>query len=400
MLRSNVFMTVLAVLAMTVASRSAVGAGYEYDADAGHVPPGGGVLGDPGNTKLTDGIADGINWISSPQWAGVQDPTFVPGDLAGDSGLPQPRLNFDFGTSSPLDSLEITYLVDADAKIHAPDSVTVSFSNGGSPFGGNIVSTGFDNSLDNLPTSGDGAIRILTIPLGGVVADSLRLDFLNDFEWTALGEINVVGAPEPPLTFGYVYGDAGHLPPAGGVLGDPSLTKLTDGIADGINWINSPQWVGIQDPAFIPGDLSGDTQLPQPRIVFTLAESTPLASVEITYLVDHDAKIDAPDAVTVSFSDGGSAFGGEIVSLDFDGSPDNLPNSADGAIRTLTIDLGGVTADSVQLDFLNDFEWTALGEIKFNAVVIPEPSTFLLAVCGGIGMMLIRRRDQRRRVSN
>ena len=103
-----------------------------------------------------------------------------------------------------------------------------------------------------------------------------------------------------------------------------------------------------------------------------------LASVAITYLVDDEAKVHAPDAVVVSFSDGGSPFGDDIASFDFDNSDDNATDPVGiGAIRTLTVDLGGVSADKVRLDFLNDFEWTGIMEVSFTPV--PEPSTWLLA---------------------
>jgi hypothetical protein len=193
----------------------------------------------------------------------------------------------------------------------------------------------------------------------------------------------VMPPPLPPISYVYESNSAvAHAPPGGGVLGDPGRTKLIDGAASNTNWLNPPdQWVGSQDPAFVPDNLAGDTELPQPRVEFTFDSPRPLASVTITYMVENDAKIYAPDYVVASFSSGGGAFGGDVVGSDFDNTPDGFPNPptvAEGAIRMLTLDLGGVVADKVRLDFFNDFEWTAIGEVSFTAV--PEPSTYAFAL--------------------
>jgi hypothetical protein len=215
----------------------------------------------------------------------------------------------------------------------------------------------------------------------------------NYFEYHA----PAVTPPTPPISYTYETNSAiAHGPPGGGVLGDPARTKLIDGVADNINWLNGVgQWVGVQDPAFNPAIPAGDTELPQPRIDFSFATAQPLASVKITYLVEDEAKIVAPDSVVVSFSNGGSPFGNEIASFAFDNSDDLDPDLADGAIRMLTLDLGGVTADKVRLEFFNDFEWTAIGEVQFTA--IPEPSMGALLLVSGlaVGAGTWRRRRSR-----
>lgn len=172
----------------------------------------------------------------------------------------------------------------------------------------------------------------------------------------------------PPKPYRYETDpELANPPAAGGVLGDVLGTKLTDGIASDPNWLTGGQFVGSQDPFFVPADLAGDSELPQPRVEFTFESPQPLQSVEITYLVDDEAKIYAPDAVSVSFSTAGSAFGGDIADFGFDDSDDLASEPVGiGAIRTLNVALGGVLADRVRLDFFNDFEWTAIGEIKFN----------------------------------
>jgi hypothetical protein len=204
---------------------------------------------------------------------------------------------------------------------------------------------------------------------------------------------NAPPGPPPPTIGSYVYETNSALanPRAGsGVLGDTALTKLTDGIASDRNWLTGGQWVGTQDPAFVPANLAGDTELPQPRVTFVVDPAQPLDSVTITYLVDLDAKISAPDYAVVSFSLDGSEFGSEIVDFGFDNSPDGFPTVGEGAIRTLTIPLGGIAADRVRLDFFNDYEWTAIGEVQFAAV--PEPSTGILLAIGAAGIALVAKR--------
>lgn len=201
----------------------------------------------------------------------------------------------------------------------------------------------------------------------------------------------------PPLPISYTYETNPAIangPTAGALLGDPGLTKLTDGIANDPNWLTGGQLVAAQDPAFVPANLAGDTELPQPRVDFSFAASQMLQSVSITYLVDDEAKVHAPDYVVVSFSDAGSPLGGDIASFDFDNSDDNAADPVGmGAIRTLTVDLGGVSADKVRLDFFNDFEWTGIMEVSFTPV--PEPSTWLLAALGVAGMAAFGRRKSR-----
>jgi hypothetical protein len=206
-------------------------------------------------------------------------------------------------------------------------------------------------------------------------------------------EYHATAAPLPPISYTYESNSAiAHAPPAGGALGDPGRSKLIDGVANNANWLSGDtQWVGVQDPAFVPANLAGDTELPQPRIEFSFDSSKLLSSVAITYLVDDEAKLVAPDSVVVSFSNGGSAFGSEVASFGFDNSDDNLADPVGtGAIRTLTLDLGGVAADKVRLDFFNDFEWSAIGEVSFTAV--PEPSSVVMCLLGGWGLLAVARR--------
>ena len=251
--------------------------------------------------------------------------------------------------------------------------------------------------------SGDNLEYEYQIPRGVFGVDSFFTSVQSEF---GSGDVSPDGAgnffeyhapvvPPPPISYAYETNAAiAHGPPGGGVLGDPARTKFIDGVADNINWLTGvDQWVGVQDPAFVPANLAGDTELPQPRVEFSFASAQPLASVKITYLVDDEAKIVAPDSVVASFSNSGSAFGDEVVSFGFDNSDDLDADLADGAIRMLTLDLGGITADKVRLDFFNDFEWTAIGEVQFTAV--PEPSTGALLAVGATAAAIALRRRRR-----
>src|SRR6185436_11692878 len=129
------------------------------------------------------------DWRSG--YAGSQEPTGQ-----GNSGRFQPRVTFDLGRLASVRSVSISYMVDQSAGIHAPDRVTVSFSTNGPSgvFGRAVISTGFDDSPDGNPTTYFGARRTLTVDLGGTWANAVRLDFLNDREWTFLSEVSFTAA--------------------------------------------------------------------------------------------------------------------------------------------------------------------------------------------------------------
>lgn len=230
---------------------------YELDAQLANPPASAGVLGDVLGNKLNDGIADDANWLTGGQFVGTQDPMFVPGELAGDNELPQPRVEFTFESAQTLQSVEITYLVDDEAKINAPDAVSIAFSQGGAAFGGDIASFDFDDADDEAELAvGDGAIRTLNVGLGGVVADQVRLDFLNDFEWTAIGEIS------------WVFGIVGDIDQSGSLdIADLDVIQaaVTGGTTDAQYDYNGSGDVNYDDVLFWVNDLAktwvGDANL-------------------------------------------------------------------------------------------------------------------------------------------
>jgi hypothetical protein len=164
-------------------------ADYEYDGNPAVAHPISGQYPDATGTLLTDGNLGTSDWRSG--YAGSQEPT-----AQGDTGRFQPRVTFDLGGLHSVRSVTITYMVDQSAGIHAPDSVAVSFGTGGvgGAFGGTITSTGFNNATDSQPATYFGDVRTLTIDLGGATANAVRLDFLNDREWTFLSEVSFKSA--------------------------------------------------------------------------------------------------------------------------------------------------------------------------------------------------------------
>ncbi|HUR45081.1 MAG TPA: CotH kinase family protein, partial [Candidatus Saccharimonadales bacterium] len=164
-------------------------ADYEYEGDgtiAHVISP---TYPDLNGTLLTDGNLGTSDWRTG--YAGSQEP-----NSQGNSGRFQPRVTFDLGNLTMVRSVTITYMADQSAGIYAPDQVAVSFStNGmGGVFSGAVISTAFDDSPDGNPTTYFGARRTLTIDLGGALANAVRLDFLNDREWTFLSEVSFTGA--------------------------------------------------------------------------------------------------------------------------------------------------------------------------------------------------------------
>jgi hypothetical protein len=154
---------------------------------------------------LTDSIVGGNNWLTTPsQYLGWADPGYVVVDAGVDSAVPQPQLTFDFGGSYFLDSVTIHYIVDYPpgtlrANLRAPDSMTATFSATGAngPFGGDLIETGFDDGPEGSGTAGVGEARSLTMNLGNVAANAMRLDFRTDGEWLFLGELTFHGTAVP-----------------------------------------------------------------------------------------------------------------------------------------------------------------------------------------------------------
>jgi len=192
-------------------------------------------------------------------------------------------------------------------------------------------------------------------------------------------------ASQPAATnLAYVPGttydiDAG-TPPGAGVYDDPSETKLTDAVigSTGASPWGSDEWVGWQTV--------------DPIVTFDLNETQRLDTLLVDYLVSQRVGIRAPDSVTVEFSQDGVDFTSiaSIVSTAFNDF-DPTPADFTGWNRRIVVDLDDTQAQYVRLTFANDETWTFLGEVQFIEQ-IPEPSSFLLAALGLVGLAFFARR--------
>lgn len=130
---------------------------------------------------------------------------------------------------------------------------------------------------------------------------------------------------------------------------DPDRTKLTDGETVPDSWWSpgSPSPLGaevgwIQNPA--------NPDVPHPAITFDFGEGKYVDSVSINYVLWPDAGVRAPNEVRVSYSMNGEEFTGEEIFQGFDGSDSEYGYTM--FTRNLTLDLDGMPARFVRLDFL------------------------------------------------
>lgn len=151
------------------------GVAYRYAGGSGAHPsyPDGAV-----RQKLTDGKI-GAGQFNDGHWLGFHRSTAVS----------RPSVIFDFGRPTDVKSVQIIYGVNhTPGGIHAPDRVTVSFSDNGVEFNDDKTFTPFDDSPDGLGTFQIDRRRAQFSPHGRM-ARFARLDFENDGEWTFLTEV-------------------------------------------------------------------------------------------------------------------------------------------------------------------------------------------------------------------
>jgi Domain of unknown function (DUF4434) len=170
----------------------------------------------------------------------------------------------------------------------------------------------------------------------------------------------------------YVYenppGTAFHssaLDPGNTVLTDGATGSLTDG--PGSAFANGT-WVGFSNDTAEGG--------PQPRVVLDLGGVFDVDSVEVFYLVSALPFIFAPqpvpgvaDAVTVETSTDGLAFSAVASSNNFATIAQDQAISA-FEVRSVVLDLGGISAGYIAVDVRTPFTFTFLGEVRvFEALL-------------------------------
>ena len=102
-----------------------------------------------------------------------------------------PIITFDLGESYDLSSVLIDFDVSHAAGVHAPDSVTVEFSDNGATFGSPVASTNFN---DFGGSASVGWNRRQSIDVTGRTARYVRLTFANTDAWTFLSEVRFSGS--------------------------------------------------------------------------------------------------------------------------------------------------------------------------------------------------------------
>ncbi len=139
---------------------------------------------DPKGKKLVN-QSKGSARFNDGQWVGFR--------FAGSQ--PQPRIDFDMGKKIPLRSLKIVYGVNHEpGSIHAPASITVSFSNNGQQFGNAVKYSKFDNHPDGLGLYGIEA-RTVELNLPEQQSRFVRIDFQGKQGWVFLSEISISSNP-------------------------------------------------------------------------------------------------------------------------------------------------------------------------------------------------------------
>jgi len=155
------------------------------------------------------------------------------------------------------------------------------------------------------------------------------------------------------------------LDPGNTILTDGATGSLTDG--PGSAFANGT-WVGFSNNSAEGG--------PQPRVVLDLGGVFDVDSVEVFYLVSATPFIFAPqpvpgvaDAITVETSSDGVNFSAVASSNNFATIAEDQAISA-FEVRSVVLDLGGISASHIAIDVRTPFTFTFLGEVKvFKALL-------------------------------
>ncbi len=182
----------------------------------------------------------------------------------------------------------------------------------------------------------------------------------------------------------YVYDGSGQGAQPSSFL-DTDGIELIDGEIPGTSYTD-PDWVGFRDDP--PDDGTS-----QPQVTFDLGRTYDLLKTTITYLQSEEASgtITAPEEVLISVSDiyDEAGFSTPVSFTGFDGTVGT-------EVRQAAFDLTGMIGRFVRLDFRNTSQWTFLGEVSFNGIMIPEPATLWSAVLGLLVLLSCARRRRSR----
>jgi hypothetical protein len=151
---------------------------------------------------------------------------------------------------------------------------------------------------------------------------------------------------------------------------------LINGVAgSGPGVLDDGTWVGF--------DGASD---PHPGITFNLGGAFNVDAVNINYMsAAGSSGISAPQSAQILFSTDGVTFGGAQTLTGF------IDPAGDFNTQTLVAPLGGVPATHIQLNLLNNAQWTFLGEVGFEGAPVPEPAALSLLIVGGVTLTFRRR---------
>jgi len=206
---------------------------------------------DPSNTLLTDNDLGSLALVPF----GIQNVAFPNGTWVGFTNhgfgnAYQPRVDFDLGGTFNIDSVQVSYLVEDEASIYAPNVVTavdpatneviivhnaltVATSSDGATFTEAAFTNNFVLQADDA-AAGSFEKRTVTLPLGGVSASHVSIEIHTPWSFIFLGEVTI-NEGAPPLVgdldgdgfvgisdLNIVLGDWNQNVPPGNPLADPS----------------------------------------------------------------------------------------------------------------------------------------------------------------------------------
>ena len=206
---------------------------------------------DPGNTLLTDGDLGSLALVPF----GIQNVAFPNGTWVGftnhgSGNAYQPRVELDLGGTFNIDTVQVSYLVEDEASIYAPNIVTAVDPNtlevitvhnaltvATSPDGTTFTDAAFTNDFvlqADDAAAGSFEQRTATVSLGGASASHVSIEIHTPWSFIFLGEITITEGAAPLVgdldgdgfvgiaDLNIVLGNWNQNVPPGDPLADPS----------------------------------------------------------------------------------------------------------------------------------------------------------------------------------
>jgi hypothetical protein len=309
-MKKHAFIALLMLLSCTFCVKAAT---YSYlNAPNGSYP-------DSTGSELTDGylpvLMDGTPW-GDAGWVGFADVN--------------PVIVFDLGASQSIAAIKL-YCFGGTGGISVPSGATISFSEDGTTFSGDVTYGAF-----NTPSNMVSWTQIIT---SGKSGRYVKIQLTSAGQWLFIGEIQVLESL--PITYSYSSGTPNGSYP------DSTGSELTDRYlpvvpSSGQSWSDTG-WVGFANT--------------NPSIIFDLAESQNVNAIKL-YCFGGTAGINVPAGASVSFSDDGSTWSSAITYGAF-----NTPGSS--YVSWTVIPTSGSSGRYVKIELTSAGEWLFIGEVQF-----------------------------------